>query len=475
MSSPFSELGRLLGPARVIEDEPTRLLYARDSWPQAIGWTREELASHLPAAVIRPRDEKGVAAVLAWAASQGCAVVPRGAGSGVLGAAVPQRPKSLVLDVSGLTETFRVEDRPDGPTVVCGAGLRGSDLEARLQARGWSLMHFPQSMEDSCVGGWVATDSFGQLSTRYGGVRDQLRWVKAALPDGSLRAEQADLHLGAEGTLGVITEASLRIRPAAAGRQFHAWGFGALEAALDFARAAVSAKPPPSVLRLYCPVDAFFNGLHHRHAARSSPASSWTGAVQSIVLKRIGALRAISPLLGRKWVCVLIYEDEPGFEGGAPAAAPRASALGPGPAMRWWERRYHLDKARLERVFRQGCFADTMDLWAPWDRLEALHLGVLEAVKPHAFAFAHLSHFDAKGACLYVTVAGHGPGDHLAAWKAAMEACVRLGGKVNHHHGVGLAKLPWIDWALDPRWKRLWQAEKARRDFRGLLNPGKLW
>jgi alkyldihydroxyacetonephosphate synthase len=142
--------------------------------------------------------------------------------------------------------------------------------------------------------------------------------------------------------------------------------------------------------------------------------------------------------------------------------------------MRWWEKRYHLDREKLERAFLRGCFADTVDLWAPWEGLGALHAGVLEALRPHAFAFAHLSHFDRSGACLYVTLAGTGADSHHRAWQAAMDACVRAGGRVNHHHGVGLAKLPWLKWAKTEEWLSLWQAEKKRRDPGNMFNAGKL-
>jgi alkyldihydroxyacetonephosphate synthase len=422
--------------------------------------------------VLKPRDEKGVAAVLQWAAAEGRVVIPRGAGSGVLGAAVPSGPGAVVLDGGSLDEKFELDPRPGRPAVVCGAGMLGSDLEARLQARGWSLKHFPQSMEDSTPGGWIATDSFGQLSTRYGGVADQSLWVKAFLPDGTSAEEEAGPHLGAEGTLGIITEVCLAIRPAARSRSFHAFSFRRLGHALDFCRETMARPLPPSVLRLYCPVDAFFNGLgRDRGPAGASP---WMEAAQGLALRRLGMMYALSPLVGRHWVCIAVYEEEPGFAAGEPAKAPRGADLGEGPALRWWERRYHLDKERLERVFRRGCFADTADLWAPWERLPALHAGVMETLRPHAFAFAHLSHFDSAGACLYVTLAGRGPQDHRAAWEAVMEACIRAGGKTNHHHGVGLAKLPWLSHAKSAGWLAAWKAQKARRDPGGLLNRGKL-
>ena len=467
---PLDELYDDLGAGGIATGAGMRA-YARDSWPQALGWDEARVAAHAPAAVLRPPNEEAAAAALAWASRHGVALVPRGAGSGVLGAAVPSRAGSVVLDSARLKE-FELRADAEEPVVRAGAGWLGGELERRLGMLGWSLRNFPQSMEDSTVGGWIATDAFGQLSTRYGGVRAQVRGVRVAELDGTVRPENAAPHLGAEGTLGAIAEVTLRVRPRPVSRRHFAYEFPGPEAALEWADEAMKKDGPPSVLRLYGPVDAFFNGLK-----RSGPSSS--GAlrerVEALLLKRTGWLNALAPLLGRKWVAVAVYEDEDPYRGAAPPPARGAADLGEGPSRRWWDRRYHLSKERLERTFAAGGFVDTADFWAPLDLLPRVDEAVRAAIRPHALTFSHVSHFDGLGACLYVTFAGSGGGErHARAWGAALTAGADAGARVNHHHGIGLGKLDWIRNAWDPARLETWRVHKLARDPYGLLNPGKI-
>ena len=468
---PLDGLRKDLGPEGVVTGEGLRA-YARDCWPQALGWDDAQIAAHTPSAALRPADEEAVARALDWASRRGAGIVPRGAGSGVLGAAVPAAAGAVVLDASRL-KAFELRADAREPVARVGAGWLGGELERRLNALGWSLLNFPQSLEDSTVGGWIATDAFGQLSTRYGGVRAQVRGVRAAGLDGLVRAEPAAAHLGAEGTLGALTEVVLRVRRNPLSRRFYSYEFPGLEPALAWAGEAMAKGAPPSVLRLYGPLDAFVNGLKRSGGAGSSGALR--ARVEALLLRRTDWLNALTPLLGRRWLAVAVYEDEPPYEGAAPPDAREAVDLGEGPARRWWLRRYHLSKERLERTFAAGGFVDTADFWAPRRLLPRLDAEVRAALRPHALAFSHLSHFDAEGACLYVTFAGPGGGErHARAWTAALEAGAASGACVNHHHGVGLGKLSWIANAWTKERLSSWREEKRARDPRGLLNPGKL-
>ncbi|MBI4423203.1 MAG: FAD-binding oxidoreductase [Elusimicrobia bacterium] len=468
MNDGLETLRERLGEGRVSLAPEDRRPRTIDLWPQALGWPPGELDRRLPSAVLTPRTEEEAAACLAWAAERGAALTVRGAGSGVVGAAVPE-PGALVLDCSELTRRFAILEGPE-PVVSVSAGMRGGELERRLNALGWSLCHQPQSLEDSSVGGWIGHDGFGQLSTRYGGVRRQLRAVRVAGLGGAIRASSADAQAGAEGTLGVITEATFLIRPKPAGRRFFAWAFGGLDEAAAFARRLAAAPPPPSALRAYSPVDRLVHSVSH-----GGGRSRLKERLEAALLGRTAWLYALAPLAGRRWTLIAVYENEPPFGDLVPGAVTSAKPIGEAAAKGWWERRFKPDASRLRRLFENGCFADTVDLCAPYPRLAAVEREVREAVEPHAFAFAHLSHFDPQGACLYVTLAGGGgPAAHAAAWSAALEACLRAGGTVNHHHGVGRAKKPWLANAVAAERLGAWRREKAIVDPRGLLNPGLL-
>lgn len=430
----LARLAEGLGADVVVTSEAERRSRALDLWPQALGWGPEEAARRVPPAVLLPRSEEEAAACLAWAREEGARLVIRGAGSGVVGAAIPE-PGALVLDSSRLLGRAEVLEGAE-PAVRVSCGWRGGELERNLNARGWSLRHFPQSMEESSIGGWIAHDGFGQLSTRYGGVRAQVRSLRVAGLDGAVRQGDAREQLGAEGTLGLITEATLLARRLPRARRFFTWSLGGVEEAAGFARVLAAASPPPSVLRALGPVDRLVHSFGH--------GSGGGSRLQALLLGRTSWLRALAPLAGRRWTLLAVYEDEAPFGSAPPPAVALLAAAGEAPARGWWERRFKPDGSRLKAVFAQGCFADTADLWAPYSRLAELEREAVRAAFPHAFAFAHLSHFDAEGACVYVTLAGAGgAAKHRAAWAAVLDACVRAGGRVNHHHGIGRAKAAW--------------------------------
>ncbi len=475
MKIPLADLAPKLksGP---LKDADGLLQYARDCWPQAMAWPLETQRAHAPAAAVVAADEEDVARVLSWSRRYGVFVVPRGAGSGVVGSAIPVREESLVLDTCRLNRKLEIVPDPKTPHAIVGAGWLGGELEAALNEQGWSLTHFPASMDISTVGGWIAMDSFGQLSTRYGRFGDQVRSMRTVLPDGSVSTkEECSAHLGAEGILGVVTEVTLDIRPLPKRRRFASYGFGEFTEAIGFCLEALAQYPPPSVLRLYSPVDAFLTGLWKKPGRPSSGSPSILERLEPILLRGAGVLNHMTSLAGSTWVAVLIYEDEKGGFGSPPKVSDGVKDLGPDPAARWWERRYHWSRSRLERVFKTGCFADTVDLWAPWDKLPAVEHEVLKALRKNAFAFGHLSHCDEEGACLYVTFGGSGGAErHEEAWDDALAAANEAGGRVNHHHGFGLAKKAWLEEDPYVDWMKGLKRRKSVLDPQGLLNPGKV-
>src|SRR5205823_1014655 len=184
-------------------------------------------------AVVLPGSESEVAAVLAVCERARVAVVPFGGGTSVVGGVEPLRgglEAAIALDLRRLDSLST--DRTS-LTATMGAGLAGRRAEARLQARGLTLGHFPQSFEFGSIGGYVATRSAGQASTGYGRIDKLVLGLRLVAPVGEvvvkpLPASAAgpslrELLVGSEGALGVITEATLSVRHLPRVRRYQGW------------------------------------------------------------------------------------------------------------------------------------------------------------------------------------------------------------------------------------------------------------
>ena len=214
------ELARLLEDHAIGTDEGDRREHSGDLWPRRLIEERIGSAEITTGPVVRPRSTLDVSAVLEWADRTRTSVVPYGLGSGVCGGIAPVdgivMDLSLMNEISDLDETSRL--------VTAQAGVSGPQLRDFLSDRGFTLGHEPQSIDISTVGGWLGTRACGQLSARYGGIEDLVAGVEAVLPGGkvlpnkpvSRRSAGPDLKellIGSEGTLGVITEVTLKIAP----------------------------------------------------------------------------------------------------------------------------------------------------------------------------------------------------------------------------------------------------------------------
>jgi len=202
------ELAALVGADHVSDAAPDLWVYARDRLPYATFAVRDgRVPGTLPSAVVRPGTEDELAAVVRFARARRIPLIPYGAGSGVLGGAVPVAHE-LVVDLKRLNRIVSIDETD--LTVTVQAGMNGGQFEAALNARGFTTGHLPQSLYMSTVGGWAACRGAGQNSTRYGKIEDMVLGLRAILPDGQVLqvrpvARRAvgpsvkDLMIGAEG------------------------------------------------------------------------------------------------------------------------------------------------------------------------------------------------------------------------------------------------------------------------------------
>lgn len=220
-------------------DDPKVLdYYAQDAY-----WPGRALAAAIPPdtrpqAVVWPRSTDDVARLLRWASQEKVAIIPWGGGTGVMGAAIPWRG-GIVLDLSRFMNRILAID-PESQTATVQAGIILGELDAAAQAHGLIVGHDPYSQPIATVGGAISTSGMGWSAGRYGPMVDQVLAVEAVLGDGTVirtrpvvKAAGPPLHrlfAGAEGTLGILTEVTLRLFPRPEHRVYHAFTFPTFEA-----------------------------------------------------------------------------------------------------------------------------------------------------------------------------------------------------------------------------------------------------
>ena len=208
-------------PDRVLTEPEDLAPYAADALVAARAHRSGFRADVLPAAVVRAQTTEDVCALLAWAQEEGVPVVPFGGGSGVMGGAVAV-PGAVTLDLRGLRRIRKIS--PEDRTVEAEAGVLLADLDEALASYGLFFAHDPWSLHVTTVGGAVSTNGAGYRVGGYGRMADQVLGLEVVLAGGRLLRTPAvpapgpgpelyRLFCGAEGTLGVVTAATLRAWP----------------------------------------------------------------------------------------------------------------------------------------------------------------------------------------------------------------------------------------------------------------------
>ncbi|WP_431868165.1 FAD-binding oxidoreductase [Nocardiopsis eucommiae] len=466
----LAALTDVLGAGHVLTDDATRLVHAGGkSTPDLLA--RRAGRATATDAVLYPADHEEVERVLALCSAERVAVVPFGGGTSVVGGVSPLDGgfrAVVTLDLRRLNRLVSLDTT--SLTAVLGAGVRTPHAEAMLAEHGLTLGHMPQSYEYATIGGYAATRSSGQASAGYGRFEDMVVGLRVATPRGTLDAggppasaagpDLRRLLVGSEGTLGVITEVAVRVRPRPERVLDEAWSFPDYATGVDALRALAQSDTRPTMARLSDETETFVNAaLGGREAVPGCQAVLGFEGTEAEVEARAAVVREVM-------------------------AAAGGTPLGPDPVAHWRETRFHAPYLR-DTLLSAGILAETLETAASWSDLLPLYTAVVGALtgaldddESGSVVQCHVSHTYATGASLYFTVATGAGEDPATRWdrakRAASDAIVANGGTITHHHAVGTDHRPWMAAELGPLGTDVLRAVKSALDPEGVLNPGKL-
>jgi alkyldihydroxyacetonephosphate synthase len=458
-----------------------RHTYGR-SYRDAVRAQRRDF-THPPDWVAYPANEAEVAAVLEHCARERVAVIPFGGGSSVVGgveAKVEGDYRGVVtLDLGRMARVLEIDRASRAARIE--AGVLGPALEEQLRPHGLTLRHFPQSFEFSSLGGWIATRSGGHFATRYTHIDDFVEALRVVTPSGVIATRRLPgsgagpspdrAFIGSEGTLGVITEAWLRLQDRPTRRANASVRFATFEAGVGAVRALGQSGLEPANCRLLDPGEAATSAGATDGAAvlvlgfesADHDLDAWMRRAAELCRDHGGAVPDDA---------VRTRRDESVTREGS-AGAWRSSFIG-APYLR-------------DALVSIGVLAETFETAITWDRFERLHQRVTAEVKDALLRVygagsltCRFTHVYPDGpAPYYSLLAPARRGAELEQWdevkRVASDVLESEGATITHHHAVGRDHRPWYDKQRPDGFARALRASKSELDPAWILNPGVLF
>jgi alkyldihydroxyacetonephosphate synthase len=486
-------LTAIVGAEHATTDDLVRVIHTYGKSLRDLVRIRSNAIKRTPDVVVYPADESQVQAVVDAAIAEDAVIIPFGGGSNIGGSLEPiaNETRPIVsLDLGRMREVLDIDS--DAGLARIQAGAQGPDLEAQLNARGWTIGHFPDSFTHSTVGGWVATRSSGMQSDKYGDIADIARGLRVVRPGGVLVLRPLpstssgpsvrEMILGSEGRLGVITEVTVQVHRVPAKRDVYAYFFPNWKAGIAAMQAIAESDATPSITRISDSRETGFS------LATSKARTGFSKFTAETVLPAL--------MRRRGWNLDDICLSFIGFEGGVAHAKRQKSlvdaivkahggmGVGTGPGILYDQKKFDTPYLR-DFLLDMGAAGDVSETAAPWSKLVALHANVYAAAQSaydelgiHGWIMSHMSHSYHSGACLYFTFAftfGDDPlGEYNRVKNAIQQAFVDSDGTISHHHGVGLEHSPWLAEDISPEGVKVMSALFGAADSGSNFNPGKI-
>jgi alkyldihydroxyacetonephosphate synthase len=431
---------------------------------------------HPPDLVLRPREEVDVERALEWCSSERVAAIPFGGGTSVVGGVTPRVDSGYngvaSIDLRALHSVLEVDLLSRGARIQAGAS--GPELESQLGAHGLTLRHFPQSFEFSTLGGWIATRAAGHFATLWTHIEDFVESVRAITPEGAWESRRLPgsgagvspdrMLCGSEGTLGVITQAWVRVQPRPSQRASAGVRFPSFLAGADCVRAISQSGLHPSNCRLLDPGEAALT-------------MAGDGSHALLVLGFESTEQPVADAMSRALALCAAHAgsvSESRSSGGEDAVSSWREAFLGAPYVR-------------DAMVAVGVLAETFETAVTWERFPALHERVIAATRQamrdvcagEGRVFCRFTHVYPDGPAPYFTVLaparrGEEPEQWEAIKRAASDAILAEGGTITHHHAVGRDHRPWYDVQRPDPFAAALRGAKTAVDPAGIMNPGVL-
>jgi alkyldihydroxyacetonephosphate synthase len=488
----LAELGLWLRADQICDSRYERLVHAYGKGLRDLFRMRRGMAEGAPDLVLYPENEHEVLMTIRAASHHDVAVIPFGGGSNIAGCLerADARRTVVSLDMRRMRRVLAV-DKESG-TARIEAGAFGPDLEEQLQGHGLTLGHFPDSFLHSTLGGWIATRSAGMQSDKYGKIEDMVVALRMVTPVGVLATRIVPkssnginvnyLCIGSEGTLGVITEATMRVHPRSELRRTHGYLFLDFEGGIEAMHECVRKGCVPSMSRLSDPDKTALS------MAFKPPSSRLSQAVSGVMK---GYLRVKGFDFTRACLMLTTFEGshaEVARQHHAVSAIYRrfgAVDLGSGSGKSFESTKYDFPHIR-DFLMDRGITSDVSETSTVWSNIgplyrvttTALSAAILKSgLKP--WVGCHISHTYHSGASLYLTFAcrqQHGleMQQYLCAKRAVQQSFIDHGATLSHHHAVGTEHLPWLTDDISPVGVMAVAAIKGGLDPGNVMNPGRL-
>ena len=433
-----------------------------------------------PDVIAYPRNEAEVAAVLDWCGDNGYAAIQYGGGSSVTdGFTAPEDcDGSVIIDLGNMNQVLEVD--PVSRCALIQAGTLGPSLEDQLKPHGLTLRHIPQSWEFSSLGGWIATRSSGHYATHLTHIDDMVQSLRVVTPRGTIENRRLPgsgagpdpdrLFIGSEGSLGIITQAWMKLQGRVVFRANATITFDTFYQGAAAIRQITQAGLFPANCRYLDAQDAQFYG-------------AGDGTKSVLLLGFESADHPVDVWLERG---VEICQDHGGEvvtktgSGGDALKSSRSGAQG-----NWREQFRYLPRLMHTRA-AMGVVSFTFETAYTWDKFEAVDTEIIRRVSEAQKALTgggivcrRFSFLYPDGPAPYYSVVA--PSTHetsLEHYQAlsdvASDAISELGATITHHHAVGRSFRPWYDKEVDPLFRDMLAGAKNAVDPDWIMNPGML-